>query len=104
MREAPGQRPASVTLRRKRADLLAAVENAGGLHDPRLIVHLDGRTYSGSRGLRMPLPPAGPRAVAFSIGFVGTERGRKHVRRWAGGVPDQLDAGSPGHLVLPLLG
>jgi hypothetical protein len=104
LREAPEQRAASVTVRRKRADLLAAVENSGGLHDPRLIVHLDGRTYSGSRGLRMPLPRVGPEAVPFSIGFVGSERGRELLRRWAGGVPDQLDSGSPGQLYLPLLG
>lgn len=103
LREAPEQRRASVTLRRQRADLLAAVENAGGLEDPRLVVHLDGRIYSGSRGLRMPLPQAGAHPLPFSIGFVGTERGRVHVRRWAGGVPDQLDSGSPGHLYLPLL-
>ena len=95
-----------MTLRLRRGFLLAGVENAGGLDDPRLLVHLDGREHSGGAGVRAPLPAdfvRRPGGVPFSLAIVGTDRsGRqplRRVRRWAGGVPLEEDAGVPGRLV-----
>jgi glycerophosphoryl diester phosphodiesterase len=105
LREAPRERAASVTIRRHRSDLLAAIEDPGGLDEPRLFVHLDGEVFGGARGLRAPLPEdfdRRPRGVPFSIAVSGrraTPRGsRVVVRRWAGGLPDTLAAGDPGRL------
>ena len=105
LRESPNERTASVTLRRHRGDLLVAIEDAGGLADARLVVHLDGEVRGGAKGLRWSLPAdfdARPEGVAFSVGIAGraqTAKGpRETLRRWAGGLPDVVSAGSPGRL------
>ena len=104
--EEPHQAPASLSLRRRGPDLLLAIENAGGLDDAHLLVHLDGHYRRAGRGLRLRLPAdfdRRPEGVAFSAGFDGlqsTPRGvERRVRRWAGGIPDALGSGAPGRLL-----
>jgi len=102
LREAPDDRTATITIRRHRRHLLVSIESAGGLEDARTIVHLDGRTFHGGRGVRVVLPEdfdqrAG--GVAFSCGLYAYAAGERKVRRWAGGVPDELGVGAPGRLV-----
>jgi glycerophosphoryl diester phosphodiesterase len=104
LRESPRDPQASMTLRRHRRWLFASIENGGGLIDPRAVLHLDGREYIGGRGVRAPLPDdfdRRPEGLAFSCGFVALQNGERVVRRWAGGVPDELDSGAPGR-ILPL--
>jgi hypothetical protein len=102
LRVAAGDRPASMVVRRHGRHLLVSIEDAGGLADARTLVHLDGRALEGARGLRAPLPEdfdRRERGVAFSCGLVAFERGERKVRRWAGGVPDELGVGAPGRIV-----
>jgi hypothetical protein len=102
LRESPRDREASLTLRRHRRWIFVAIENAGGHPEARTIVHLDGREYVGGRGLRAPLPESfdhDARGLPFSCGFLAVRDGERFVRRWAGGVPDEIDAGAPGRLV-----
>ena len=105
LRETPGDPPASVTVRRRRNELLVALEAPGDLEQPKLVVYLDGEFHLGVKGLRLPLPPGfSERAegLPFSVGIEGlraTRRGpRTVVRRWAGGLPDTLAGGDPGRL------
>jgi hypothetical protein len=105
LRESPADPPASVTLRRHRGDLLAAIEAPGDLEHARLVVRLGERVALGGDGVRLRLPPDFDRERAgapFSIGILGarrTPRGRRRVlRRWAGGLPDVAPSGAPGRL------
>lgn len=102
LREAPGDPPASMVVRRHGGHLLVSIESAGGLEDARTLVHLDGRAYHGGRGLRAPLPEDFDRragGVPFSCGLWAAAHGERKVRRWAGGVPEELGVGAPGRLV-----
>ena len=83
--------------------LHVAIENPGGARDARAVVHLDGPEITGAASVRATLPADFDTAngVRFSCGFVAWQDGQRTVRRWAGGVPDELDNGSPGRL-LPL--
>lgn len=104
LRESPRDPQASMTLRRHRRWLFASIENAGGSIDARAVLHLDGREYIGGRGVRAALPDdfdQRSNGISFSCGFVAMQGGERVVRRWAGGVPDELDAGPPGR-ILPL--
>jgi hypothetical protein len=104
LRESPADAPASMTLRRHREHLLVSIESSGGWKDARTIVHLDGRFHYGGRGVRVALPPDFDRreqGVAFGCGMQAEVDGEWRVRRWCGGVPDDLRSGSPGRL-LPL--
>ncbi len=107
LRESPGDPPASVTVRRRRNELLVALESAGDLAQPKLVVYLDGEFHLGVKGLRLALPPGfsqRPEGLPFSVGIEGlraTRRGpRTVVRRWAGGLPDTLAGGDAGRLLL----
>lgn len=107
LRESPGDPPASVTVRRRRNELLVALEAPGDLEQPKLVVYLDGEFHLGVKGLRLPLPPGfseRPEGLPFSVGIEGlraTRRGpRTVVRRWAGGLPDTLAGGDAGRLLL----
>jgi glycerophosphoryl diester phosphodiesterase len=107
LRESPGDPPASVTVRRRRNELLVALESAGDLAQPKLVVYLDGEFHLGVKGLRLVLPPGfseRPEGLPFSVGIEGlraTRRGpRTVVRRWAGGLPDTLAGGDAGRLLL----
>lgn len=107
LRESPGDPPASVTVRRRRNELLVALESAGDLAEPKVVVYLDGEFHLGTKGLRLALPPGFSErrdGLPFSVGIEGlraTRRGpRTVVRRWAGGLPDTLAGGDPGRLHL----
>lgn len=96
--------PASLTLRRHREELVVSIENAGDLHDPHVVAHLDGHVVRGGRGLRLRLPEGFDLrggGVPFSAGIEGTHDGERRLRRWAGGLPEGLAHGAPG-LLLPL--
>ncbi len=100
--ERPGDPAASITARRRGADLLLALENPGGLAQAHLVAHLDGATIRGGKGLRLRLPrDFGSRAagVRFNAAIVGRESGATRVRRWAGGLPSVLESGEPGRLL-----
>ncbi len=102
--ESPSAAAASMVLRRRGRHVFVAIENAGGLENPRTIVHLDGRFVRGGRGVRALLPEdfdARTAGVPFSCGFEAVVDGERVVRRWAGGVPDEDGVGAPGRL-LPL--
>lgn len=104
LRESAGDAPASMTLRRHHEHLLVSIESTGGWKDARTIVHLDGRFHYGGRGVRVALPSDFDRrehGLAFSCGMQAEVDGEWRVRRWCGGVPDDLRSGSPGRL-LPL--
>ncbi len=106
LREHPADPPATMTLRRHGAFLLARIESAGGLDDARALVHVDGREHAGAAGLRVRLPEdfdRRPGGVPFSVGCLGREassgRGGLRLRRWAGGLPREGDRGAPGRLL-----
>ena len=103
LRERPGDPAASVTLNTRRGELQVAIESAGGMRDAELLVHLAGCSHRGHGRLRLELPAAGaagPAGVAFSVGILGREGERTRIRRWAGGLPDEREAGAPGRLVV----
>ncbi|MCE9592809.1 MAG: hypothetical protein K8S98_01335 [Planctomycetes bacterium] len=100
--EAPNDPPASLNVRRKGPFLLLAIENPGGLGDAQLVAHVDGAHFRGGKGLKLRLPsdfPSREHGVAFSAGIVGRRDGRECLRRWAGGLPSELEGGVPGRLL-----
>jgi hypothetical protein len=104
LREAPDQPPASMVLRRARGHLLVSVERTGGARDVETLVRLDGRLHRGTRGVRARLPAdfdRRPEGIPFACGFEGERAGERVLRRWSGGLPDELEAGASGRL-LPL--
>jgi hypothetical protein len=94
-----------MTVRRRGRELLAWVEDPGGLEDVRAQVLLGPRIVEGARGVRVELPDgveAGAAGLPFSLGFEGRrpgERGRV-LRRWAGGLPGGARSGAPGRLLV----
>lgn len=100
---AGGPSAASVTLRRRGEALLFEVEHAAGLVDPHLIVRLGSGLYRGGLGLRLWLPEDFDRrshGIEFSVGIEGKGAGGElQLLRWAGGVPEGLEAGRPGRLL-----
>ncbi len=105
LREHPGQSFASMTLRARGREVLAAVEDAGGWSDVRATVRLGHRVHRGGHGVRAPLPEgASARPIPFSLGFEGRGEGSSEpqLRRWAGGLPYGLGSGAAGRLLLGL--
>jgi glycerophosphoryl diester phosphodiesterase len=107
LRERPGDREASMNVRRRGGELIAWVENPGGLEDVRAVVRLGPHERWGARGVRIPLPPElGDReaGLPFCVGFEGRagEAGEepRRLRRWAGGLPSGLRSGAPGRLLV----
>jgi hypothetical protein len=101
--ETPGEREASMTVRRRGPELLAAVEDPGGLTDVAATIRVGARVRHGRRGVRIRLPEElEPEGAPFSVGFEGTDpaSGKRRLRRFAGGLPYGLGAGSPGRLFL----
>ena len=100
--ERPGERAATMVLRRRGRELLVRVEDAGGLADVRALVRLGADVRRGAAGARVLLPEDFDRraeGVPFSCGFEGRDAaGRRVVRRWAGGVPSGIAHGAPGRL------
>jgi len=105
LREHPGEPPASMTVRRRGNEILAWVENAGGLEDVRALIRLGSRVRRGGKGVRVPLPRGFDdlgTGLPFSVGFEGRQGAAHHdqrLRRWAGGLPANLGAGAPGRLL-----
>lgn len=103
LRERPGAPPASMTLERRGGELCAWVEDAGGLSDPRALCRLDSDVRSGGHGVRVRLPEdfdRRPGGVPFAVGFEGRADGdARTLRRFCGGLPYGLFAGSPGRLL-----
>jgi hypothetical protein len=100
--EGPDDPPASLNVRRKGPFLLLALENPGGLSDAQLVAHLDGAHFRGGKGLKLRLPgdfASRADGVAFSAGVVGRRDGREVLRRWAGGLPSELEGGVPGRVL-----
>ena len=88
-------------VRRRGRQLFVSIENPGGVADARTIVHIDGRFHHGGRGVRVLLPEdfdRRPAGIAFSCGFESRANEAYAIRRWAGGLPDADEAGSPGRL------
>jgi hypothetical protein len=107
LRERPDDVPASMTLRRIGNELVAAVEDAGGLSEVRALAVFGGELVRGGRGLRLALPALAPprgQPLEFALGFEGVhEQGGARVRRtrrWCGGLPPGIESGAPGELVL----
>lgn len=104
LEESPGQTPASVLVRRRGNELLARIEQDGGLVDARLWLHVDGENHGGqgpSQRVVLPLDWAQrPAGLRFSAAIVGRERlgPRTLWRRFAGGLPADLLTGVPGRL------
>jgi glycerophosphoryl diester phosphodiesterase len=100
--EHPGARGGTMVIRRRGRDLLAKIEDSGGLADARALVRLGAEVRRGAVGLRVRLPDdfdARADGVPFSAGFQGRDAdGRVVVRRWSGGVPGGIEHGSPGRL------
>jgi len=104
LRESPTAREASMTVRRRGGDLLAWVEDPGGLSDVRAMVLLGSRRSEGARGVRARLPESrdADGGLPFSLGFEGRrpEDGERVLVRWAGGLPGGARSGAPGRLLL----
>jgi glycerophosphoryl diester phosphodiesterase len=103
LRETPGEREATMTVRRRGDELLAAVEDPGGLTDVAATVRVASRVRHGRRGVRIRLPEElEPEGAPFSVGFSGTDpaTGERRLRRFAGGLPYGLGSGAPGRLLL----
>ena len=94
-----------MTVRRRGHELLAWVEDSGGLRDLRATVRLGARVRYGGQGVRMPIPALENQdGIPFCVGFEGhatnAARGPRRLRRWAGGLPYGLRSGAPGRLLL----
>jgi hypothetical protein len=103
LRESAADGDATMTVRRRGDELLAAVEDAGGLRDVAALVRVSSRVRTGRRGVRVRLPEVlPPEGVPFCVGFQGTDpdTARRVLRRFAGGLPYGLGSGAPGRLLL----
>lgn len=103
LRESPGEAAATMTMRRRGRELHVAVENAGGLIEPRAWVRLGGEHRFGGRGVKLRLPDdfdqrAG--GVDFACGFLGSRAGdgRPTLRRFSGGLDWGADPGAAARL------
>ncbi len=101
--ERPGVPEATMVLRRRGTELLAAVESAGGLTDVAATVRVGARVRSGRRAVRIRLPEEpDPQGLPFCVGFQGADAssGRRILRRFSGGLPYGIGSGAPGRLFL----
>ena len=88
-------------LRRRERSLFVSLESGVDPKSAHTVVYLDGEYFFGARGVRVPLPEGFDQrreGVRFSCGVFTLVDGERHVRRWAGGVPDPVGCGSPGIL------
>jgi hypothetical protein len=103
LRERPSDPPATMTVRRRGQELLAAVELSGGLEDVAAKIRVGARVRSGRRAVRIRLPEEeDPDGLPFCVGFEGREpeTGLRRMRRFSGGLPYGLGSGAPGRLFL----
>lgn len=101
--ERPGEREASMTMRRRGGELLAVVEDPGALTDVAARIRVGARVRTGRRAVRIRLPAElEPEGASFCVGFEGTEpeTGLRRLRRFAGGLPYGLGSGAPARLFL----
>lgn len=103
LRERAGDPPATMTIRRRGAELLAAVETSGALEEVAARIRVGARVRTGRRAVRIRLPEApDPAGIPFCVGFEGThpETRARVLRRFSGGLPYGLGSGAPGRLFL----
>jgi len=103
LRERPGDSEASMTLRRRGSELLAAVEDSASLTDVTARIRVGSRVRTGRRAVRIRLPEEfEPEGAPFCVGFEGTEpeTGARRLRRFSGGLPYGLGSGAPARLFL----
>jgi len=102
LRETRGAAPASMTLVRQGRILTCAIEHPGDVEEARAVMHLEGEVRTGGRSVRLRLPApheiGDDRPLRFSCGLHGLVRGRRVLRRWAGGLGGGPLAGAPGWL------
>lgn len=100
--ENPLDLEATMSIRRRGRELLAWVEDAGGLTDVAAVVRVGHRVRRGRRGVRIRLPERiGRQGVLFAVGFEGAVPGaaERRLRRWGGGLPYGLSSGAPCRLL-----
>jgi len=103
LRERPDEPEASMTVRRRGGELIAAVEDPGGLLEPEARIRVGSRVRQGRRGVRIRLPEVlEPEGAPFCVGFQGRDpvTGAPRLRRFGGGLPYGLGSGSPSRLFL----
>jgi hypothetical protein len=101
LREHPGVPFASMTVRRRGRELLAAIEDPGGLTEVRALLRIGHEVHRGSVGVRGLLPDVPrERPIPFSVGFEGRSHGELVTRRWSGGLPYGLGSGATGRLLV----
>jgi glycerophosphoryl diester phosphodiesterase len=101
--EHAGDREATMAIRRRGRELLALVEDAGGLTDVAARIRVGSRVRTGRRGVRIRCPEElEPEGAPFCVGFDGVdaETGIRRLRRFSGGLPYGLGSGAPGRLFL----
>ncbi len=101
LRDGPRDPAATLVLRRRAHHVTVALESLGILADPRVVVRCLGRTYTGARGVRVPLPAdfdQRAEGIPFACGLVAWQDGERVTRVWSGGLTDGPDAGAPGVL------
>ncbi len=102
LRESKDDPQATMLLRRRGRSLFVSLESGVDPKSAHTVVYLDGEYHFGARGLRVPLPEGFDQrreGVRFSCGVFTLVDGERHMRRWAGGVPDPVGCGSPGILM-----
>ncbi len=106
LRERPGSRAATITIRRMGGELHVRLENPGSLQEAHLVARLGNEYARGGQGLRLRLPhwfDDVPVGVPFSCGVEGIDaNGDRALLRWSGGLPEGLGHGKPG-LLVPLM-
>lgn len=106
LRESPGSKAATITIRRFGGELHVRLENPGSLREGHLVARLGTEVARGGQGLRLRLPPwfdEVPVGVEFSCGVEGIDaQGQPALLRWSGGLPGGLGHGRPG-LLVPLM-
>jgi len=103
LRERPGDPEASMTLRLRGRELLAAVEDSASLTEVAARIRVGSRVRTGRRAVRIRLPEElEPEGAPFCVGFEGLEpgTGARRLRRFAGGLPYGLGSGAPARLFL----
>lgn len=108
LRERASDPSATMTLRLRQGEVLARVEDSGGLRDVQALLRLGARSRVGGPGVRLRLSPLDEleldRGLAFSVGFLGIDPRYPdrppRLRRFCGGLPEGLFSGAPGRLFL----
>ena len=108
LRESAREPSATMTLRLRQGEVIARVEDPGGLREVKAVLRLGARTRHGGPAVRLPLSPLDEislrEGLAFSVGFHGIDPARPEdgprFRRFCGGLPEALFSGAPGRLYM----